>query len=222
MSFGAALGGMAVQAGLDYFNTQAANNASRAAANRQMNFQKEMSNTAHRREVADLRAAGLNPILSANAGASTPGGASYTAQKSDSGDFDIDPMLASNMKQSKATVANTIADTGLKAANTLNAEKQLEIADEQKSLIRAQATKEGQLARSASQQANLLDKYGEASQVMGLINSGTGSIGNLMGFGGIGKILGPLFQGKNKNVIRENYSPKGEHTGTTSTRIFHD
>lgn len=58
--------------------TAATNSSNRDIANAQMAFQERMSSSAHQREVNDLQLAGLNPLLSANAGASTPAGASAT------------------------------------------------------------------------------------------------------------------------------------------------
>lgn len=58
------------------------NSAADYQARRQMAFQKEMSNTAYQRTMADMKAAGLNPMLASKVGgASTPAGA--MAQMSD-------------------------------------------------------------------------------------------------------------------------------------------
>lgn len=57
------------------------NNQASAAAQKQMDFQRYMSNTSYQRATEDMRLAGLNPALAySQGGASTPMGASYTPQ----------------------------------------------------------------------------------------------------------------------------------------------
>lgn len=78
-------------------------------------FQRDMSNTAHQREVADLRAAGLNPILSARlGGSSTPGGSAAHLQNSQVGPLVTGTALANaqiGQLKSTANLQNAQADS---------------------------------------------------------------------------------------------------------------
>lgn len=209
MNWGA-IGGAVLSSAADLLGGSQQNKWNREAAQKQMDFQERMSSTAHQREVEDLKAAGLNPILSANSGASSPSGASYSAQNIMEGVAANAKELPTMMAQIKNLNQSTNESITRQELNKTQKEK----TELEKSVVANQSVVTGLEALKAAQETNIRktwpnqSAYSLALSNHGLFDLAGKGIGTIIGTGKQLKDWGQEKAGELYDALLSNIKPR--------------
>lgn len=161
-----------ISGGLAYLGTQSQNEAAAEQAQRQMDFQRDMSGTAYQRAVVDMRAAGLNPMLAySQGGASTPGGAMAQVQNS-LGNAVSSAQVGSKLEPE---IANIRAATNLQNESAEKAKADAEVARTQALVNAVQVPRIEQETRTSASSAAQTQELVERLKTENLYNIGGAS-----------------------------------------------